>query len=141
MAALAATCLGLAGCSEAAGELGEASAEAARVEPVEGIDQGTVTLTKEAFLRLGVRTEPLRAVPGSAAVMTVIPEAALLYDANGLTWVFTSPKDRVFLRATVTVDHFDDDLVYLKAGPAPGTAVATVGVPELYGAELGVEGE
>ena len=141
MPVLAAACLGLAGCSGAAEALGEASGEAARVESVDGIDQGMVTLTKEAVARLGVRTEPLRAVPGPAPVVTVVPEAALLYDADGLTWVFTSPKDRVFLRAAVTVDHIDGDLVYLKAGPAPGTAVATVGVPELYGAELGVDGE
>jgi hypothetical protein len=39
------------------------------------------------------------------------------------------------------VDRVDGGTAYLRAGPAVGTMVVTVGVPELYGAEFGVGGE
>ena len=39
------------------------------------------------------------------------------------------------------MDRVDGDTAYLLAGPAAGTKVVTVGVPELFGAEYGVRGE
>ena len=44
-------------------------------------------------------------------------------------------------RAPITVDRVDGETAYLVKGPAVGTAVVTVGAPELYGAEYGVGGE
>ena len=68
----------------------------------------------------------------------VIPYAALLYDANGATWTYTSPEARVFERAPVTVDFIKGDRVVLTEGPSAGTKVVTVGAQELLGAEFGV---
>jgi hypothetical protein len=42
------------------------------------------------------------------------------------------------VRAPITVDHIESGVAFLTAGPATGTAVVTVGGPEVYGAEIGV---
>jgi hypothetical protein len=68
----------------------------------------------------------------------VVPYAALLYDANGKTWVFTNPKPLVFVRAPVTINRITGDKVVLSAGPPVGTLVVTVGAEELLGTEYGV---
>lgn len=139
VAVLAAAVLSVTGCTTDEA-LGEAASEAAQVEPIEGTDLSRITLTDEAYTRLGIKTEPVRAAT-SASRLTAISTAALLYDPDGKTWVFTSTTKSVFVRTAVSIDHIDGDLAYLGEGPKVGTAVVTVGVPELYGAELGVEGE
>ena len=67
--------------------------------------------------------------------------AALLYDADGRSWAYTNPTPLTFVREPVTVDRVDGDRAYLRSGPAPGTAVVTVGAAELLGVEYGVDGE
>jgi hypothetical protein len=57
---------------------------------------------------------------------------------NGDEWVYTNPETLVFVRAQVVVSRYDDGLAYLSDGPAPGTEVASVGVPELIGSEFGI---
>ena len=90
----------------------------------------TITLTSAA------------ASSGASAVALqdklVVPYAALLYDANGKTWVFTNPKPLVFVRAPVTINRITGDKVVLSAGPPVGTLVVTVGAEELLGTEYGV---
>lgn len=92
-----------------------------------------ITLTADAAKRIDVTTAPAESDGGN----TVIPYAAVLYDPNGQTWTYTSPKPRVFIRADITVDRIDGDRAILAKGPAPGTAVVTVGAPELWGVEYG----
>jgi L-aminopeptidase/D-esterase-like protein len=138
-AAVTASILLLSGCaSTAGGALGEASSEAAEVELVESTGLSTVTLSAAAYERLGIETTPVRSSGGSQAGLWVLPLAAMLYDADGKTWVFTNPEERVFLRVAISLDHVDGDLAYLKVGPAAGTSVVTVGAAELWGAEQGV---
>ena len=43
----------------------------------------------------------------------------------------------VFERADITVDRIDGERAILAKGPAPGTAVVTVGATELWGVEYG----
>jgi len=140
-AGLLAASLGLTGC--ASGEdLGEASNDAAQVQPVPGTDVARVTLTPEAIERLGIQTEPVRAAPAKAGPLTVVSFAALLYDPEGATWVYTSDAARAsFVRAAVKVDHIAGNLAYLRTGPAAGTPVVILGAAELLGAEHGVGGE
>jgi hypothetical protein len=66
----------------------------------------------------------------------VVPSSALLVDPSGVFWVYTSPSPRVFVRHRVEVDREDEGRAFLRAGPALGTQVVTVGVAELYGAEF-----
>ena len=117
--------------------------------PVKGTDLGQVTLTREASDRLGITTAPVRVSVGkpaakaqsASAVKTVVPAAAVLYDSHGDTWAYVDLGKLTFVRAAITVDHLEGNLAYLLDGPAPSTAVVTVGAPELLGVELGVEGE
>lgn len=71
---------------------------------------------------------------------TVVPYAALLYDLEGNTWVYTNPQGLDFLRAAVKVDRIEGDAAFLTEGPPVGTRVATVGVSEFHGVEAGVGG-
>jgi hypothetical protein len=41
----------------------------------------------------------------------------------------------------VVIEEVKKGYAYLSDGPEPGTQVVTVGVPELYGTEVGVNGE
>jgi hypothetical protein len=108
------------------------SAAPATVERVaKGLNR--ITLTAEAARRIDVQTAPATAENGS----TVIPYAAVLYDPNGKTWTYTSSEPLVFIRKDITVDRIEADRAILTEGPAPGTAVVTVGAAELWGAEYG----
>ncbi len=114
---------------------------AAQVEAVEGTTLSRIRLTARAAERLGIETTPVRAAPGSStgtAATTVVPYGSVTYEADGKTWVYTSPEPLVFVRAPVRLDAVNGDLAVLSAGPPVGTAVVSVGVPELFGAEFGV---
>jgi hypothetical protein len=132
----AALSAGLSGCVRR-GDAAEKPAPPAVVEQVPGSELSQVTLSREAAGRLDVRTAPVRREAGAR----VVPFGALLYDADGHAWVYTVRSELTYLRAAVVVDRVQGDEAYLTDGPPAGTAVVTVGVPELYGAEYGVEGE
>jgi hypothetical protein len=140
VAALLVVGVGATGC-RGGGSAEEAAAEPATVEAVAGTDLSRVTLTDEGAGRLGIRTAPVAPAPGNGAARTTVPFSAVLYDADGQAWAYTSTGENAFVRAPITVDRVDGEVAYLRKGPAVGTAVVTVGVPELYGAEYGVGGE
>lgn len=75
---------------------------------------------------------------GSGATRKIVPFAAILYDTEGHTWVYTNPQPLVFMREAVTIDYVEGELAVLSDGPAAGTKVVTVGGSLLYGAETGV---
>jgi hypothetical protein len=136
--ALAFAILGLAGCAEqVAAE--EAVEVAVKVEAVAGTDLSKVTLTDKAITRLGLKTEPVRIAPSGGG--EIVSFSAILYDAAGGAWVYTSPAPRSFVRASIVVDRVEGDVAYLSSGPKVGTTVVTQAVQELYGAEYGVGGE
>jgi hypothetical protein len=110
--------------------------EPARVEEVAGLDVKEVTFDRRAAERVSLRTARVRRTPAG----TVVPYAALIYDQQGVSWVYTSPSPLTFRRAEVVVDRVVGDRVWLRDGPAPGTRVVTVGAAEVYGAELDVAG-
>ena len=112
----------------------------ALVEQVDGTDVARVTLSAAAIKRLDLRTVSAREVLVSGRQRTVVPYGAVLYDPNGDTWIYTSPKPRTFTRQRITVDSIDGSRAVLSAGPALGTQVVIVGTQELWGAELGIDG-
>ena len=93
---------------------------------------------KDNALALGQPVFVKLALVGSGAERKVVPFAALLYDVKGKTWVYINPEPLTFVRAPVTVDYIDDNLVFLSDGPPLDTKVVTVGSSLLYGAETGV---
>jgi len=117
-----------------------AGEEPAVVEPVEGTALARITLSPRAMKRLDVQIAPVRDVKVEGKQRTVVPYGAVLYDPNGHTWVYTSPKPRTFVRGRITVEFIDGNRAVLSAGPGPGVRVATVGVIELFGTELGIGG-
>jgi hypothetical protein len=69
----------------------------------------------------------------------VIPYAAVIYDAEGHAFTYTSPRPLTFVRAPIRVDRTEGRLAFLAKGPPAGTRVVTVGAQELLGVEYGVE--
>lgn len=124
----------LPGCRDLPTEEVEVGYEPATVEEIKGSDLSRVELTEDAARRIGLDTVPTTGRDGR----TVVPESAIWVDVNGDEWVYTNPEALVFVRAQVVVTRYDDGLAYLSDGPAPGTEVASVGVPELIGSEFGI---
>lgn len=115
----------------------------AHVVKVEGTDLKTVTLSARAADRLGiVATEQVREVStaSSATPVKAVPATAVMYGKNGDIWVYTVTRPRTYVRASISVDSIEGNLVILESGPAVGTVVVTVGGAELLGIELGVGG-
>ena len=122
----------LAGCG---GSSDTESAGPAVVEEVEGTDLSKITLTPEAAERLDIKTA---AVTANGAGR-IIPYAAVLYSPTGETWAYANPEGLTFVRAPIVIEHIDGTQAMLSKGPAAGSKVATAGVAELYGAELGID--
>ena len=128
-----------------------------KVEKIEGTPLKRVTLTTKAAERLDIKTAAAQEVPaaqlrparaeivatagGAAAsgLVKVVPYAAVLYDAKGATWVYTTPSPLTFVRHRIHIDYIEGDLAVLSDGPAAGTTVVVVGAAELFGAETGIK--
>ena len=126
--------LALSGCKE----IEEESAEGYQPSKLEAVKGGgeddlqRITFTKEGADRVDLKTTEVR----RAGNQTVIPYAALIYDDEAKTFVYTSPKPREFLHAAVTVDRIEGDRVLLSDGPPAGTKIVTTGATEVYGTEI-----
>jgi hypothetical protein len=131
---LLAAALLLPGCTEVETE-SATGYEPSKLEPVKGGDGlQRVTFTAEGAKRIGLRTAVVR----HGGEQAVVPYAALIYDPEGKTYVYTSPKSLAYLREEVEVDRVEGDRVLLSHGPAAGTKVVTTGAAEVYGTELEV---
>ena len=127
--------LQLAACAQTPAD-SEQSDAPARVERLGETGLNRVILSAQADKRLDIQTAPVRDAEVGGKLRKVIPYAALLYDLHGQAWVYTNPAPLTFVRASVNVDSINGDQVMLSQGPPSGTAVVTVGVPELYGTEF-----
>lgn len=108
----------------------------AQVELIAGTELHKVTLTARAAERLDIKTDQVQDMMMGGAKRKVVPYAAVLYDARGETWVYTSPEALVFVRHAIHIDYISGDRAVLSQGPPAGTAVVTVGAAELFGAEF-----
>lgn len=125
----------VAGCQEIE-EVAAPVHQPAKVEEVPGLDVKRVTFDQEGADRVALETDVARETGRG----TVIPYAALIYDSEGLAWVYTNPSPLTFQRAEVVVDRVIGDEVWLTDGPAAGTRVVTVGSTQVYGAEFDIAG-
>lgn len=124
--------LSLSACSEVETETA-AGYEPATLESVNGRDDlKRVTVTAEGARRIGLKTAEVDRSGGRKAV----PYAALIYDAEGDTYVYTSSARLSFVRQEVEVQRVDGNRALLSDGPPAGTTVVTIGAAEIYGAEL-----
>jgi hypothetical protein len=125
----------LAGCNEVA-ETSAPVYQPATVEEVPGLDVKRVTFDQVGADQVSLRTARVRRTSHG----TTVPYAALIYDGQGVAWVYTNPSGLTFQRVEVVVDRIVGDVVWITDGPAPGTRVVTVGATEVYGAELDIAG-
>ena len=133
----------LSGCTRStAGTAASSTEQPAKVEAVAGAEAKRVVLTQQAVTRLGIQTatvakKAVRGADGRTTTRSTVPYSALLYDTKGDTWVFEVLEPRSYQRKRVEVENVDGETVVMAGGPAPGTAVVTVGAAPLYGTELG----
>jgi len=126
----------LSGCQQVESTATASGYQPARVEEVDGGEAVQVTFTQDGAARVGLQQATAATVDGQ----TVMPYAALIYDGQGVPWVYTAPDELTFRRVQVEVDRIEGDRVYLSGGLSAGTRVVTVGAAEVYGTELGISG-
>jgi len=133
--------LAVAGCGKASEFNNEAASDEgpSRLEPVKGSELPHVILTAQAARRIGITMSQVRATAARERDPAVIPYAAIIYDAEGHAFTYTSPHRLTFVRTPVTVARAIGPFAILSKGPPPGTRVVTVGAQELLGVEYGVE--
>jgi outer membrane murein-binding lipoprotein Lpp len=136
--AAAAVTLILAGCT---GTDARVEQPQSTVKPIAGSPVQQVQLTEQAMRRLGITTGLVQAAARPGQARTTIPYSAVVYDADGSTWTYVNTAERTFVRRSITVRVIDGSTAILTSGPAVGTAVVTVGAPELLGAEYDISGE
>jgi hypothetical protein len=101
-----------------------------KLEPIEGTDLSKVILTEKAAERIGVETV--------SASGTSVPYAAVIYDIEGNTWIYTNPEPLTFVRQQIVIDRIEGDTVFLAESLPSELTVVTMGVIEIYGTETGV---
>ena len=67
----------------------------------------------------------------------VVPEAAILHDVDGGTWVYMNSGEQEYRRQRVMLRFFQDGHAVLAEGPDVGTEVVVDGAAELFGTEFG----
>ena len=108
--------------------------EPAKLEPIKGTDVNRVIIDPEGVERAGIQTSQVRQ-NGEGMLM---PHSAVIYDAEGHTYAYTSPEPRTYVRENIVIDHVDGDSVMISDGPPAGTEVVTVGAAFVYGTEFEV---
>lgn len=101
-----------------------------QLEPIDGTDLSRVILTEKAAERLGIETV--------SASGNEVPYAAVIYDIEGNTWIYTSPEPLTYVRVSIVIDRIEGDRAVLSESLVSDLNVVTVGVAELYGTETGV---
>jgi hypothetical protein len=103
-----------------------------------GFGLSQITLPAKAAKRLDIQTGE---ISNDSAGRKVAPFSSIIYDLDGDAWVYKVSAPLTYVREAIVIETIKQGHVYLKEGPPTGTQVVTVGVPELYGAEVGVNGE
>lgn len=116
----------------------ESSVPPARVERSDGTGPSPVILTEQAVRRLDLQTVPVERIDAPGPVTSAVPYSAVIYDAQGDNWVYTSIGDLTFVRHAVSIEYIEGDRAYLTHGPEQGTQVVSVGAAELFGTEFDV---
>lgn len=104
------------------------------LEEIAGTALSRLTLSASAAKRLDIQTASVE-VAGDGLVVT---SDAVIIDPQGVYWVYTNPEPLVFVRQEIRPVREEALQAFFGVGPAAGTLVAIVGVPELYGAEFGI---
>ena len=115
----------------------EEGPQPAEVVKVRGATQ--LTLTPIAAVRIGLQTAPVQKTANRA--VTAIPYSAVLYSAEGKTFVYIRVRQLTYTKRPVLISGFQGGLALLRQGPPVGARVVSVGNGELLGEEEGVDEE
>jgi hypothetical protein len=99
--------------------------------------RSSVVLSRAGLQRLGLRTASAQPAGGPGGAV-LIPYAALLYQPDGSTVVYTVAGPRTYTRLTITVSKIQGSEVDVSRGLPAGTQVVTAGAEELLGVQEGV---
>lgn len=121
-------------CGKAISDKYEIENEPFTLVDIAGSDLKEVVLTQRATERIGIETAQVTLSESTL----VVPSSALWMDIEGVFWVYTNPAPLTYVRHAVTPFDEDGTFAYLTAGPEAGTTVVSIGVPELFGTEVGV---
>jgi hypothetical protein len=94
-----------------------------------------VTFTKLGAERADVATTPVTQGKGRSE----LPYAALLYNADGSTFVYTATGPLTYRYSPIHLQKIVGERIYFTGGPKPGTPVVTSGVPQVHGADIQLE--
>src|SRR5688572_14989724 len=100
------------------------------LEEIEGSELKRVILTEKAAERIGVQAVEVDGM--------TVPYAAVVYDVEGGTWLYTNPSPLAFERVQVFIDRIEGDTAFLAERLETDAPVIIVGVMEIYGSETGV---
>jgi len=134
-------CLFVSACGQGSGATGGGEDKQVIVEQLEGQEPTREILTEDAAKRLDIQTAAASEAELNGAKRTVIPYASIIYDTEGATWVYLNPAPLTFVRHPINVEDIKGDKAFLSDALPAGSAVVTVGVAELYGAESEFEEE
>jgi hypothetical protein len=101
-----------------------------KLEKIEGTDLSKVILTEKAAERIGLETV--------LASGSEVPYAAVIYDIEGNTWIYTNPEPLTFVRQPIVIDRIEGNTAFLAESLPSEMKIVTVGVAEIYGTETGV---
>ena len=94
-----------------------------------------VRLTPKAAEKYNLKTAPVGQEQVSGSLRRVVPEAAIIRDQRGGTWIYTNPDTLLYIRTAVTVDQVDAGRAVLSDGPTAGTSVVISGADQLLNNE------
>jgi hypothetical protein len=104
-------------------------AEPYTLEEIPGTDIKRVKLSDKTASYIDLQTAKVR-VSGNRLV---VPHAAVIYNPDGKSFVYTKPKPETYVRAPVTIDQVVGNQAFLIKAPPAATLVVTVGAAELRG--------
>jgi len=102
---------------------------------VAALSQDYVVAQSDHGLQPGQRVYAKIIHPDSGKPQKVVPYSAVLYDDQGVTWVYTNPEPLVFIRHRIEINAIEASRAILVEGPSVGTKIVTAGAPELLGVE------
>ncbi len=101
------------------------------------VDLFYVVADPQGSLRPGQRVAVAIPRRGDTAAVATLPWSAVHTDTHGGTWVYECTAAQNYVRRRVQVQAVVDGIAAIDSALAPGTAVVTAGVPELFGVEFG----
>ncbi|WP_283135027.1 hypothetical protein [Rhizohabitans arisaemae] len=134
VAALAAGLLGITSCAQDSTKSQAVKNSPVTVESTGQDGVSRVKVTQRAAERLGITLAAVRSDGSGLA----LPYSSIVYDSEGLTWVYTNPEPLVYVRARITADRVEGETAYVTTQLSVGISVVTTGAAELFGAELGI---